>query len=135
MQPYRRKWETRHEAGERYFVARIQEFPQVAGDGATQAEALVHLREAFDDFVTWRLEDGLEIPEPMRDFVDPDVPRVAWEWQEAPTVQAPVADAVPSPVRNARGADDTATRPVSIASPSRRMVASLRAEELQALAS
>ena len=63
-QPYQRLWETRQEAGERYFLVRIKELPRVIGDGATRAEAAAHLRDAFDDFVTWRLEDSLDIPEP-----------------------------------------------------------------------
>ena len=39
------------------------------GDGATRGEALAHLREAFDDYVTWALEEGLHIPEPARGFM------------------------------------------------------------------
>jgi predicted RNase H-like HicB family nuclease len=73
-QPYARLWEPREEGGERYFVVRIREFPRVAGDGATRPEALAHLREAFDDFITWRLENALEVPAPARGFIDPHLP-------------------------------------------------------------
>jgi predicted RNase H-like HicB family nuclease len=73
-QPYARFWEPRQEGGEHYFVVRIREFPRVAGDGATRPEALAHLREAFDDFITWRLEDALHVPAPARGFIDPHLP-------------------------------------------------------------
>ena len=82
-QPYQRAWETRDDAGERYFVVRIREFPRVAGDGTTKAEALDHLRQAFDDFITWRLEDGLDIPQPARGTIDIDWPSIDLAWIES----------------------------------------------------
>ena len=81
-QPYQRLWEARHEAGERYFLVRIKELPRVIGDGATRAEAAAHLRGAFDDFVTWRLEDSLDIPEPVRGFVLAEQPIVHLRWAD-----------------------------------------------------
>jgi predicted RNase H-like HicB family nuclease len=74
QQPYKRIWETREEDGERYFVVRIAEFPAVAGDGLSREEALSCLREAFDDFIAWRLEDGLDIPKPSHAQVQDDEP-------------------------------------------------------------
>jgi predicted RNase H-like HicB family nuclease len=79
-QPYQRLWETRQEAGERYFLVHIKELPRVIGDGATRAEAAAHLRDAFDDFVTWRLEDSLDIPEPARGCVRFEQPTVHLTW-------------------------------------------------------
>jgi predicted RNase H-like HicB family nuclease len=64
-QPYERTFEIREE-GSRYFLYRIKEIPIVAGDGATKDEALANLRTAFDDYVTWALEENLAIPEPSR---------------------------------------------------------------------
>ena len=64
--PYERTLEVRQEGSGRYFLFRIAEIPTVAGDGATKDEALTHLKEAFDDYVGWRLEDGLSIPMPER---------------------------------------------------------------------
>jgi len=64
--PYERTLEVRQEGSGRYFLYRIAEIPAVGGDGATKDEALTHLKEAFDDYVSWRLEDGLSIPMPQR---------------------------------------------------------------------
>jgi len=84
-QPYQRVWETRDDAAERYFVVRFREFPRMAGDGVTRAEALGHLRQAFDDFITWRIEDGLDIPEPSRGIIADDLPSIAFGWVEPQT--------------------------------------------------
>jgi predicted RNase H-like HicB family nuclease len=81
-QPYQRVWETRDDAGERYFLVRFREFPRIAGDGVTRAEALGHLRQAFDDFITWRIEDELDIPEPARGTIADDLPCMAFAWVE-----------------------------------------------------
>jgi len=64
--PYERSLEFREENGERYFLCRLVDIPEVAGDGATKEEAVENLRRCFDDFIEWRLEDGLAIPEPRR---------------------------------------------------------------------
>jgi predicted RNase H-like HicB family nuclease len=61
--------EIRHEAGERYVLFRIREIPIIAGDGVTKAEALRTVRQAFDDYITWALLEGLEIPAPARPWV------------------------------------------------------------------
>jgi len=81
-QPYQRVWETRDDAGERYFLVRFREFPRIAGDGVTRAEALGHLRQAFDDFITWRIEDGLDIPEPSRGMIADNLPSIDFAWVE-----------------------------------------------------
>lgn len=64
--PYARTLEVRKEGAGRYFLYRIAEIPAIAGDGATKDEARTHLKEAFDDYVSWRLEDGLSIAMPQR---------------------------------------------------------------------
>ena len=65
-QPYGRVFEIRTEGDERYLLYRIREIPEIAGDGLTKDEALHNLREAFDDYITWALEDELDIAPPAR---------------------------------------------------------------------
>jgi len=62
LQPYARTFEIRTEGSERYVLYRIKEIPTIAGDGATKDEALRNLRDAFDDYIAWALDEGLEIP-------------------------------------------------------------------------
>jgi len=64
--PYERVWEVRVDDGERYYVVRLRDIPRVSGAGVTKDEAIGHLREAFDDYVTWRLHDGLSVAAPSR---------------------------------------------------------------------
>lgn len=66
--PYERVWEVRADDGERYFIVRLRDIPQVSGAGETKDEAVGHLREAFDDYVAWRLGDGLEVASPARGY-------------------------------------------------------------------
>ena len=66
QQPYERILEIRFEGGDRYLLYRLREIPTIAGDGVTKDEALSNLREAFDDYVTWALDEGLGVPEPAR---------------------------------------------------------------------
>jgi predicted RNase H-like HicB family nuclease len=66
LQPYARTFEIRAEGSERYLLYRIKEIPTVAGDGATKDEALRNLRDAFDDYITWALDEGLEIADASR---------------------------------------------------------------------
>lgn len=66
LQPYARTFEIRTEGSERYHLYRIREIPTIAGDGATKDEALRNLRDAFDDYITWALDEGLEIPDASR---------------------------------------------------------------------
>jgi len=66
LQPYERTLEIRFEGDERYLLYRLREIPAIAGDGATKEEALKNLREAFDDYITWALDESLRIPEPAR---------------------------------------------------------------------
>ncbi len=133
-QPYARLWEAREEGGERYFVVRIGEFPRVAGDGATRAEALVHLREAFDDFITWRMEDELDVPAPARGFIDPHMPRAAVEWSGVGGRAAPTA-CVERAVCGALGqAGEEKPRLVSFAYSSRRFTETVYADRLAAIA-
>jgi predicted RNase H-like HicB family nuclease len=133
-QPYARLWEAREEGGERYFVARIREFPRVAGDGATRAEALVHLREAFDDFVTWRLEDALEVPAPARGFIDPLLPRAAVEWSEVGGTATPMDHAERAVCSDLGEVGKEKPCPVSVAHSSRRLTEMVYADRLAAIA-
>ena len=64
--PYVHKWETRDEDGLRYFTVRLVEIPCVVGGGRTKDQALRAMRSAFEDYVAWRLEDGLSIAMPRR---------------------------------------------------------------------
>jgi predicted RNase H-like HicB family nuclease len=106
-QPYQRLWETREEVGERYFIVRIAEFPRIAGDGSSRSEALLRLREAFDDFVEWRLEDGLEIPDPFRGQVGDDREPVEIEWVEGDLSHAVARDNVACYDLNASATEQT----------------------------
>jgi predicted RNase H-like HicB family nuclease len=65
-QPYGRSFEIRTEGSERYLLYRIKEIPEIAGDGLTKDEALRNLRDAFDDYITWALDERLEITAPSR---------------------------------------------------------------------
>lgn len=65
-QPYERVLEIRFEGQDRYLLYRLREIPTIAGDGVNKDEALSNLRVAFDDYVTWALEEGLRIPAPAR---------------------------------------------------------------------
>ena len=66
LQPYAHTFEIRTEGSERYLLYRIKEIPTIAGDGATKDEALRNLRHAFDDYITWALDEGLEIAHASR---------------------------------------------------------------------
>ena len=66
LQPYSRTFEIRTEGSERYLLYRIKEIPMIAGDGVTKDEALRNLREAFDDYIAWALDEGLGIPDADR---------------------------------------------------------------------
>ena len=66
LQPYSRTFEIRTEGSERYLLYRIKEIPTIAGDGVTKDEALRNLRDAFDDYIAWALEEGLKIPDADR---------------------------------------------------------------------
>jgi len=63
--PYRAVWE--HAAtpdGDWYWQVRLQEIPAVVGLGATEDEALEELRERFEEYVRFHIDEGLDIPEP-----------------------------------------------------------------------
>ncbi len=63
--PYHAVWE--HVAtpgGDWYWRVHLQEIPAVSGMGATEDEALGDLRERFEEYVRFRLDLGLDIPEP-----------------------------------------------------------------------
>lgn len=62
--PYERVWERRDDDGDRYIVVSLRQIPGVCAWGRSEPEAKEHLTEAFEDYLTWRLEESLPIPEP-----------------------------------------------------------------------
>jgi predicted RNase H-like HicB family nuclease len=66
LQPCSRAFEIRTEGSERYLLHRIKQIPTIAGDGVTKDEALRNLREAFDDYIAWAFDEGLDIPDAGR---------------------------------------------------------------------
>jgi len=77
LQPYARLFEIRTEGNERYLLYRIKEIPPIAGDGGTKDEALRNLRDAFDDYITWALNEGLEIVDASRLVTPETAPAVS----------------------------------------------------------
>lgn len=78
--PYERIWETRVEASGAYFLVRLKDLPMVAADGVSKMEALANLRVAFDEFVEWALDAGVELPAPSRVVSSAPYPsRRTWE--------------------------------------------------------
>lgn len=114
-QPYQRLWETREDAGERYFVVRIAEFPRIAGDGATRSEALTHLREAFDDFIAWRIEDGLDIPDPFRGIIAEGGRVLELEWVDEAAAVDPTETPKAVACWDLKGSDAEQACPASVA--------------------
>lgn len=62
--PYRREWEYRQDDADPYWIVRLAEIPEVAGDGTTRADAEAALRECLEDYARYRQAEGLAIPEP-----------------------------------------------------------------------
>lgn len=62
--PYHRVWEWREDDAEPYWVVRLDEIPEVVGDGASRAEADAALSRCLEDYVRYRQSEGLHIPEP-----------------------------------------------------------------------
>lgn len=52
------------EAGRSGWVAEVEELPGCLSQGASPEEAVVHLRDAMQGWLSVALEDGREIPEP-----------------------------------------------------------------------
>ena len=85
--PYEREWLPRDDDGDRYFVLRLVELPQVYGFGHTRAEARVHLQQAFDDYIRIRLEKAQDIPEPA-EFAAPSVSVMVVQMESVDTPHA-----------------------------------------------
>jgi len=63
--PYLWDFEPHEDAdGDCYFVAYLRDIPQVRADGATKEEARRNLALAFEDYLDWRLSEGLPVPLP-----------------------------------------------------------------------
>jgi hypothetical protein len=52
------------EQGDRYWRAWLEEIPGMQGAGDSEDDALVDLRERFIEYIRWRIDMGLDIPEP-----------------------------------------------------------------------
>jgi predicted RNase H-like HicB family nuclease len=89
--PYTRQWS--NDDGE--CIVRIAEFPCIVGCGANKSEALADLRDTFDAMVSWAVEDGVDLPEPSRPFVD-NKPRMVIEVVPAPMVPEAAVLVIPS---------------------------------------
>jgi predicted RNase H-like HicB family nuclease len=77
--PYHAVWEHVATAdGDRYWQVHLREIPSVAGMGSTENDALDELRERFEEYVRFRLDEGLQIPEP-EDAAPSDPPHAAAE--------------------------------------------------------
>ncbi len=65
--PYTRRCEPVEqpdEPGGRYWLAWIEELSGCKTDGSSDVEAMQHLDEVFDEYITAKLKWGSEIPEP-----------------------------------------------------------------------
>lgn len=62
--PYDREWLPLDDESGRYFVVRLRDMPDIFGTGNLRSEALHALWNAFDDMITWCIEEGMNIPEP-----------------------------------------------------------------------
>ncbi len=64
---YRRRIQlVTEDEGVPFWVATFEELPGCLSDGETRSEAILHLNEAFDEFITAHLEWRKPIPEPDR---------------------------------------------------------------------
>jgi len=62
--PYQPVWEHVPTAeGDWYWQVRLREIPAVAGLGTTEDEALEELRQRFEEYVRFHIDEGLDIPE------------------------------------------------------------------------
>ena len=50
--------------GDVFWRASVREIGGLSASGATEDEALMELRERFEQYILWRLDLGLDIPEP-----------------------------------------------------------------------
>ena len=63
--PYHAVWEyVGTPDGDWYWQVRLREIPAVVGMGSGEDEALAELRERFGEYVRFRIDEGLDIPEP-----------------------------------------------------------------------
>lgn len=93
--PYARAVERLDEEGQRYFVARIPDLPGCLATGKSSVEALAYLKEAFDEYISAKLEWGTPIPEPSR-LPGPKVqtPRGGWKTDETQPAEGPSTDVI-----------------------------------------
>ncbi len=62
--PYHRVWERREDDAEPYWLVRLAEIPEVVGDGVARPEAKAALEQCLLDYVRYRQDEGLPVPEP-----------------------------------------------------------------------
>ena len=58
IQPYQ-------DENEFYYIGKVLELDGCMSDGDTQEEALANLREAMEGWIETKLENGLEVPQPL----------------------------------------------------------------------
>ena len=96
--PYTRRGEPAVEPGGRYWLAWIEELPGCKTDGASEVEAMQHLDELFDEYITAKLAWGSDIPEPRgtgRRAAEPPTLSVRVLAEELPTGTSVPPDPVP----------------------------------------
>ena len=64
--PYTKVVEREGKGQEAYFVVRIKELPGCIATGRTRPEALLNIKEAFDEFIEAHLDWGNWLAEPAR---------------------------------------------------------------------
>ena len=52
--------------GSNYWTAEYLELRGCKTDGVTEAEAVTNLQELFDEYISARIDDNIEIPEPVQ---------------------------------------------------------------------
>lgn len=64
--PYTKVVEREEKEQEAYFVVRIEELPGCIATGRTRPEALLNIKQAFDEFIEAHLDWGNRLAEPAR---------------------------------------------------------------------
>ena len=96
-------------------MVRIARLPRIAGDGATRSEALTHLREAFDNFISWRIDDGLGIPAPFRGTITEGGRALELEWVDEAAAVDPTDTPKAVACWDLKGSDAEQACPASVA--------------------
>jgi hypothetical protein len=76
---------------------------------------LTHLREAFDDFLAWRIDDGLDIPDPFRGTLAEGGRVLELEWVDEAAAVDPTETPKAVACWDLGGSDAEQACPVSVA--------------------